>query len=80
VEDKDDVLSKGPGGYPELRVCIRQNNEMLGDFSIREFQASGEVPGGLLIGDAVKYWNELPQNKKSGVTAHTCVVMMSHGS
>lgn len=77
MEEEQEELT-GLGGYPVLMVCIRQNNKSLGEFSIREFQNSGEVPVGLLIVDAIKYWNELPQNKSTGVTAHVCVVIVSH--
>ena len=77
-QEKDDVLSNGPGGWPELMVDMRQDGQSLGVVSIREFKNSGEVPIGMLIADAIAYWNELPDNKKIGVTAHVRVVMMSH--
>jgi hypothetical protein len=77
----DDDEYTGPVGWPELMVDLRQNNKSLGMVTIRQFLdnglESGELPETMLIGDATVLWNKLPENVKTGVTAHIRIVGMS---
>ncbi len=77
--DDDDGYS-GPAGWSELMVDLRQNNKSLGMVTIRQFldngYESGELPETMLIGDATVFWNKLPENVKTGVTAHIRIVSM----
>lgn len=76
----DDDNEYTGGGWSELMIDLRQNNKSLGLVTIREFlnngYASGDLPETMLIAEATKYWNALPEQVETGVTAHIRIIAM----